>query len=250
MDMEKVPPPYHGRADQTTTQVVAMAINPYLVHVYWQISEMELKAIRHALLKGGRPVLRFYDITCILFDGTNAHQTFDVEVDLRTMKWNVPLWSTDKSYLIDLGYEAADGRFFQIARSNIVNLPRAAPSTRFAERYLRVERGRIRSLSPVIVHGGPYGKPVETVPPDTLHGVGKDPEMPLKGELGRLKTKDSARAEYPSKGPTAAPCHISELRIPAEQNPVYKGAYSFDMVHLTQEKFFSGVSSPSQGKNP
>ena len=124
-----------------------MTVNPYLLHAYWQISGPDLDRVQGALgetLEDARPVLRFYDITSILFDGTNAQGTFDVEVDLRIMAWNVPIWSADKSYVIDLGYKTSDDRFYQIVRSNIVHVPRAEPSPRLADRYLPVEQGQIK----------------------------------------------------------------------------------------------------------
>jgi hypothetical protein len=201
--------------DRTATRVVVMAVNPHLVHVYWQISQKDLENIRHTLhesLANARPVLRFYDITRILFDGTNARQIFDVEVDLRTMKWNVPVWSPEKSYVLDLGYKASDGRFYPIARSDIVDLPRAEPSQRLAERYLRVEGGQIKSLVPALVSHVPPEKPAEAALPETMHGTRKEPGEPLKG-------------------------------------PVHDLSDPFDLVRLTQEKFSFGVSSPTPGTN-
>jgi hypothetical protein len=147
MKKEKKPPTNNAPADRIPTRLAVMTVNPYLLHAYWQISVPDLDQVQGALgesMEHARPVLRFYDITSILFDGTNAHETFDVEVDLRTMAWDVPIWSADKSYVIDLGYKTSDDRFYQIVRSNIVHVPRAEPSPRLADRYLRVEQGQIK----------------------------------------------------------------------------------------------------------
>ena len=220
-------------ARRTVTRVAAMAVNPYSLHVYWQISGQDLEDIQGTLgesLASARPVLRFYDITCILFDGTNAHQVFDVEVDLRSMKWNVPIWSADKSYSIDLGYKTPDGRFYPMARSNIVRVPRAEPSPRVAERSLRVERGQIKSLVPASVAHVPARKPVEVPRLETVHGMRRETGELVKGQAERVKAAD---------------------RDLAKHAPVRHTSYPFDLVQLTEQKFSFGVSSmpPTQGTN-
>jgi hypothetical protein len=79
---------------------------------------------------GARSALRIYDITYIDFDGTNAHRYFDVEIDLRTRSWYIPLWTPEKTYCADLGFTTQDGRCFAIVRSNIFHVPRSEPSPR------------------------------------------------------------------------------------------------------------------------
>jgi hypothetical protein len=212
-------------ADRTAIRVTVMIINPYLLHVYWQIPSQDLEDIQGTpgkSLLNARPVLRFHDITGILFDGTNAHRIFDVEVDLRTMKWNVPIWSADKSYVIDLGCKAPDGRFSPMARSNVVNVPRADPSPRLAERYLRVERGQIKSLEPAPVAPIPPRKPVEALRLETMHGVRKQTREEL--------FKDKAE-------------HVPEVDITEEKGVIRGVSYPFDLVQMAEERFSFGVSS-------
>jgi len=43
---------------------------------------------------------------------------FDVDVDLRTSNWYVPLWSAAKTYYADLGAITAAGEFIPLVRSN------------------------------------------------------------------------------------------------------------------------------------
>jgi hypothetical protein len=243
-------------ADPTATRVTVIPVNPYLVHVYWQVSERDLENIEHTLresLATARPVLRFYDITCILFNGTNAHQIFDVEVDLRTMKWNVPIWSADKSYVIDLGYKVSGGRFYQIGRSNVVNVPRAGPSPRLAERYLRVERGQIKSLAPVRLADVPRRKPVEAPRlVQTIHGTRKDTGMPLRGRAEPIEAPHSARTKDEPKEAGMVPCHVPKGETREEERPLRDVSHPSDLVDFTLKGFSFGVSSlpPTQGKNP
>src|SRR5207249_9749123 len=91
-----------------------------------------------AEMEGARAVLRFYDISLIHFDGTNAHHTFDIDIGLEARGWYVHLWAAEKSYCADLGFVARTGRFHAITRSNIVHTPRAGVSARDEERWMRV----------------------------------------------------------------------------------------------------------------
>jgi hypothetical protein len=254
MYTERESPRNNVLADRTATRVAAMTVNPCLLHVYWQISQRDLETLRHTLhesLANVRLVLRFYDITCILFDGTNAHHIFDVEVDLPTMKWNVPIWSADKSYVIDLGYKAPDGRFYPLARSNVVRVPRAEPSPRVAERSLRVERGQIKSLVPALVAYVPPMKPVKAPKLETMHGMRREDGELFKGKADRVKAVDPARTKQGFKEESIYACHFPKTAITEKQGPVRDVSYPFDLVELTEERFSFGVSSmrPSQGTN-
>jgi hypothetical protein len=258
-------------ADPATIRVAAMTVNPYLLHVYWQIPRQDLEGISHTLHElpaNARPVLRFYDVTCILFDGTNAHHIFDVEVDLPAMKRDVPIWSADKSYVVELGYKGSGGRFYPIARSNVVNVPRAEPSPRLAERYLLVEGGEIKSLVP----SGPL---VQATGLESMPGMRKNTEEPFKGKTKLGKAGHSAWTKHGSGETSITPCHIlqaeqaetndlsatkcgskeagliprhvPETAAPEEQGPVRDTSYPFDLVRLTQERFSFGVSSTAEG---
>lgn len=222
--------------DRAASRVAVVAINPYLLHIWWHISGQHFEDIQGApgeSPEDARVVLRSYDITCILFDGTNAHQTFDVEVDPRTQQWKVPIWSAGKSYVIELGYKALDGRFHQIARSNIVHVPRAGPSPRRDERYLCVEDGQIKGPAPMPVVYAPGGEPEEVPRSETVHGMGKDTGEPSEREAVPSKAVDAARAGQGSKGAAIHPCHGPKRAV-----------YPFDLVDLTEKRFSFGVSSP------
>ena len=220
MDTEIDSPRNNFPVDPNTTRIAAMTINPCLLHVYWQIPVEEFEELQGIIDKSwadARPVLRFYDITCILFDGKNAHRTFDIEIDLRTMKWNVPLWGSNKSYVIDLGYKAADGRFYQIARSNIVHVPRAAPSPRLPERETRIESEKSRRPVPPQVAHVPVGKPAERPRQERIREMGQGAEEILQQDKGSENAVDPAQRNYLSP----------------------------DLIYRTGERFSFGVSSPS-----
>ena len=101
-------------------KVTLLAVDPYLVHVYWDFDLAKLPPDTTAA------VLRFYD----------AATHFDVDVDLRTRNWYVPLWSPAKTYYADLGAITAAGQFIPLVRSNTIQTPRAWPAAEVEYRFV------------------------------------------------------------------------------------------------------------------
>lgn len=118
------------------TRVVLLPVDPYQVNVYWGINDQELGKNRKRLeqkYKHLQPALRFFDVTNIIFDGTNAHGVFDIAVDLQARNWYVHLWKPGKSYFVDLGFKTEFGLFFPIGRSNVAEIPPDRPQPKEAE---------------------------------------------------------------------------------------------------------------------
>lgn len=130
-------PSIYGR-----TRLTLMGIDPFWIHAYWEVTPPDQEA---ALARLGSErvsahwVLRFYDVTYMTFDGTNAHGHFDQPVDLIANNWYVNLWSSEKTYCADLGALAPSGRFEGACRSNFVHTPRADESPRYQPAWLHVE---------------------------------------------------------------------------------------------------------------
>ena len=76
------------------TKVVLLPVEPYLLNVYWDVFFTELEKAKHQLgdeYGRSQAILRCYDITNIISDGTNAHSFFDVRIDLLAKNWYVHL---------------------------------------------------------------------------------------------------------------------------------------------------------------
>ncbi len=94
-------------------------VNPHLGQVHWHVREESLQAAR----AGGRfahapLVIRIYDVTDVLFDGSNAHRFFDLEVASPTGNYYFGIPQLGRNYLVELGLRAGDGSFAALARSN------------------------------------------------------------------------------------------------------------------------------------
>jgi len=130
-----------GPDSKPESRIRLLLVDPYLLHAYWEIIDEDLETARSQLVSAGtqvKPVLRFYDITYIVFDGKNSHGFFDVEIDLTARNWYVHLWSPEKSYCADLGLKTPEGRLLTLARSNVAHTPAVWPSISEEERDVPV----------------------------------------------------------------------------------------------------------------
>ena len=240
-----------------TTKVVLLSVDPHVTHAYWVMSSDNLKNAKLLLGKDyerAEAILRFYDITYIIFNGSNAHNSFDVPIDLRAENWYVPLWSPEKSYCADLGLRTEDGRFFPLARSNVAGTPRACPSSRKEERYMLVEEDykRIEQISPAAAEGltacrqaiatrGIEKRVVTAQRPeggqiserDTIDGAGRS-------SLRRIEyypLDNEALAEYGRLLSVMETCPTTPFRSPPGGEP------SVDLTEMSERGFTSGFSS-------
>lgn len=109
------------------TKLFLFPLDPYQLFSYWTISpedfEKRLKNLRRKY-KQLAAIIRFYDVTGLIFNGSNALSSFDIEVDLCAGKCYIPLWRAGRQYVADLGVRNEFGVFFQICRSNPTEVPR------------------------------------------------------------------------------------------------------------------------------
>jgi len=214
------------------TRVALLPVDPYLVHVYWEITKNDVERAKSQLGKayaGARPVLRFYDITYLIFDGNTPHHTFDVEIDLRTRNWYVPLWSPEKTYVIDIGFKTTEGLFYSLARSNVAQTSRAWPRpTTEKGVFLPEQRERI-SIPPEeqIAHGQVQNRPVH------VSDQNQDQIM--------LPFMDSAQIVRINPDP------LYRQRIsspyPSHLNPGASLKPEIDLIERIERQFVSGLSS-------
>ncbi len=210
-------------------RVVLLPVNPYLVHVYWEVAPDDLKEIKKLLGRPAlraQPVLRFSDITCIIFDGTNAHSQFDVDIDLGAGNWYVHLWGPGKSYFVDLGLRTEDGQFHPLARSNIAETPRAWPAARAEETYMLVEGDYHRS---------------EAVPPPVGHAPGpvrmrrESSGAAESAEIGRQPTDPYSLQDWRQ--------FVSEPEEGWGRNPESELNDDTDLTAMNERRFLFGMSS-------
>jgi uncharacterized protein len=123
-------------------QIVTVARDPYWLHTYWELSRSTLARAQAALGQEwhtARPILRLMDVTSE--DTTSAAERHirDIEIHGGVNNWFIDVQSSPRSYRIDLGYLARRGKFFVLARSNVVTTPKAGTSDIFDEGWSNVQ---------------------------------------------------------------------------------------------------------------
>src|SRR5512133_2245993 len=157
--------PWSYAADRVT----AAAVDPDRLFVYWEVTDPAMERARAALGPGGAGawlVLRVYDTSGLIFDGTNAHAYFDHQVDRATRQWFFDIGKPTSTAFVELGMKSAEGFFAKIVRSGRVDFPRREPAPWRDPEWMTVRpwSGEIAE-----VHRGPGG---------THGGGGAPPEPP------------------------------------------------------------------------
>ena len=112
-------------------KIVLQARDPWWLHTYWEMTEDTRGRLMRELgnqFHQARAVLRVYDVSNIIFDGTNAHRFFDIEIRFEAGNWYIDAGGPGRSWCVDLGLRLPDGKFITVVRSNVVSTPLDGPS--------------------------------------------------------------------------------------------------------------------------
>jgi hypothetical protein len=220
------------------TRVVAMAVNPYLVHVYWDLDQKEAPRKTSRAAVG---CLRFSDTT-----RGESPSSFDVNVDLAAGNWYVHLWSPERRYSVELGLNREGGKFVTLARSNVVETPRAWPMAEVEERFARMEQTPdARAGASGTGGSGAWPLPApspdrETTPPEPSRPTPTEAASPIDAaevlrrkmiELYALRWRGQPVPETES----AAPADLQTLPSRSDQPR--------DLTSLAEHQFLPGFSS-------
>ena len=112
-------------------RIILQVRDPHWLHTYWEVRQKTLEDLRHRLgddFSRAKKVLRVYDVTNIMFNGSNANRFFDIQINDFASSWYVDTAGPGRAWCIDLGLMLPDGRFITILRSNVVQTPLDGPS--------------------------------------------------------------------------------------------------------------------------
>ena len=139
--------PHHYNDDK----VALLVRDTHWAYSYWEVTPRRLDMARAELGDGqsSRLALRVYDVTDLIFDGTNAHSFYDIGVYDTVGNWYINTGKPDRSFIVDLGLKSPDGRFITLARSNAIRTPRDTVSDILDEEWVIAEEQfqRIFALS-------------------------------------------------------------------------------------------------------
>ncbi len=107
-------------------RLVVMVRDPYWLQAYWELTRQGVERARAALGQhwhGARPILRLVEV---VRDGTTSNVrkvARDIDIHGGVNNWYVDVDNPPKSFQLELGYVAEDGKFVCLTRSNVVSTP-------------------------------------------------------------------------------------------------------------------------------
>ncbi len=117
-------------------RIKAYPINPEWAHIYWELSDSTINEIEEKLSRGGKLVLRLYDVTFIDFDGKNAHKIMQNDIRLGIKGWYVKHQQPDADFIAEIGILYSNTSYVHILRSNIFHSPRNSVSDDLNEKWV------------------------------------------------------------------------------------------------------------------
>jgi len=126
-------------------RVVVMVRDPYWLHAYWELTRQAVQRAEAALGQEwhtSRPILRLLDVSSHETTSTVESTLRDIEIHGGCNNWYINVNDPPRSYRIDIGYLARSGRFYVLARSNIVTTPRAGISDVIDENWSDIDSSK------------------------------------------------------------------------------------------------------------
>lgn len=133
----EIPPASSARDGQTARRrpkrklrrdrLVLMVRDSYWLHACWEVSRASVERIRAAMCEfwhTAKPVLRLVEVDLGTTTSAAERVVREIEVHGGVNNWYLDVNDPPKSYRVDLGYLAANGRFYSVIRSNAVTTPR------------------------------------------------------------------------------------------------------------------------------
>jgi hypothetical protein len=123
-------------------RIVVMVRDPYWLHCYWELTRHAIQRAEAALGQEwhtSKPILRLLDVTSR--DTTSASESIVRDIDIHggCNNWYIDVTNPPRTFRVDIGYLARSGRFYVLARSNVVCTPRAGVSDHIDENWADID---------------------------------------------------------------------------------------------------------------
>jgi uncharacterized protein len=107
-------------------RLVAMVRDPFWLHAYWELTRTGVERAEAAMGQdwhSARPVLRVFEVSSSGSTTASERVSRTIEIHGGVNNWYIDVVDPPKSYRLDIGYLSASGKFFVLARSNVVSTP-------------------------------------------------------------------------------------------------------------------------------
>ncbi|MGB3403461.1 MAG: DUF4912 domain-containing protein [Microcoleaceae cyanobacterium] len=118
------------------TKIVLMPREPNSAYAYWDIPNADKEKLRQ--LGGEQLALRFYDVTGIDMDQQKPHSVRQYDCEEMTREWYIEVPTSDRDYIVEIGYMTEDGHWLKLARSLHVRIPPVYPCDWYGDDFKTV----------------------------------------------------------------------------------------------------------------
>jgi len=124
-------------------RIVVMVRDPYWLHCYWELTRHAIQRAEAALGQEwhtAHPILRVLDVSS--HDTTSTAESIIRDIDIHggCNNWYIDVSNPPRSFRVDIGYVSRSGRFYVLARSNVVSTPRAGVSDIIDENWADLDQ--------------------------------------------------------------------------------------------------------------
>jgi hypothetical protein len=122
-------------------RLVVMVRGPYWLHAYWELTRQGVERAEAAMGQewhAAKPVLRLLEVSAGATTSSAESPVRDIPIHGGVNNWYIDVADPPKSYRVDVGYLAPSGKFFVLARSNVVTTPKAGSSDAIDENWSEV----------------------------------------------------------------------------------------------------------------
>jgi len=142
----------HAKRKPVRDRLVLMVRDSYWLQACWQVNRASVERARAAMCEfwhTAKPVLRLVEVDLGSTTSTSERVVREIEVHGGVNNWYLDVHNPPKSYRVDLGYLAANGRFHSLIRSNAVTTPRPGANDALDQNWADVakEYERVYAMS-------------------------------------------------------------------------------------------------------
>ena len=124
-------------------RIVVMVRDPYWLHAYWELTRQAVQRAEAALGQdwhGAKPILRILDVSSHGTTSSAESIVRDIDIHGGCNNWYIDVGNPPRSFRVDIGYLSPRGRFYVLARSNVVSTPRAGVSDIIDENWSDIDQ--------------------------------------------------------------------------------------------------------------
>ena len=123
-------------------RIALMVRDPYWLHCYWELTHQAVGRAEAALGQEwhtAKPILRLLDVSSRETTCSSETIVRDIEIHGGCNNWYIDVANPPRSFRVDIGYLAKSGKFYALARSNVVTTPRAGISDVIDENWADID---------------------------------------------------------------------------------------------------------------